>query len=124
MFDWLRRLCSRLYNVRRKKVTVGQPEPRMERPRDVQAKARGLESRAPRTRSRVQIPATPRSLEEAIREEWLPTPKQHRRQLPQRRRQPKTKAIHHDIGKFMPGSKHQHKWYRRSVKAKVQLEED
>ena len=113
MFDWLRRLCSRLYNVRRKKVTVGQPEPRMERPRDVQAKARGLESHAP-----------PRSLEEAIRKEWLPTPKQHRRQLPQRRRRPKTKAIHHDIGKFMRGSKHQHKWYRHSVKRKIQPEED
>jgi len=36
-----------------------------------------------------------------------------------------SKAVHQDIGKFMAGKgKGQHKWYRRSVKAKKKIEED
>lgn len=32
------------------------------------------------------------------------------------------KAIHQDYGKFMKGSKHQHRWYRRTVKRSKHLE--
>lgn len=67
-------------------------------------------------------PEYPPEFEDAERQ--LREARQHleraRGYLPRRPR----KAVHQDIGKFMKGSKHQHKWYRQSVKAHKKPEED
>ena len=129
MFERLRQLCSRLYNVVRRKK-----ENRSRITVDMSTVGRGFESHASEThgthcilgaRSRVQIPAATPSLEQVIREEWLPRPKRPLRHgRPGSRRRPKSNAVHKDISRFMRGSKHQHKWYRRSVRVRVEPEED
>jgi len=68
--------------------------------------------------------------ERLARQEWLPKPpkpdlmkklrlKMRAKRLPK----PTSKAVHADIGRYMRG-KGQHKGYRRSVKARVQPEDD
>lgn len=109
-FDWLKRLCSTLYNVLRRRKLWIKKEVKVEywtrRDAEAELEITGVKVKPAEERSetvyvdRVRIPvAAPR------------------------RRRPK-KAVHQDIGKFMRGIKRQHKWYRRSVKAKVQPEED
>ena len=66
--------------------------------------------------------------ERLVRERWLPEPKPKPRVRRVRGRghglpKPKSKAVHADISRFMKGSKHQHKWYRRSVRAKIDPED-
>jgi len=70
------------------------------------------------------------SLEERARQEWLPKPpkpdpikKLRLRMRVKRLPKPTSRAVHADIGRYMRG-KGQHKHYRRSVKARVQPEED
>jgi len=64
----------------------------------------------------------PISVEERVRAEFLPKPTTRRKHIPHRERIP---ARNVDLGKFMKGEgKRQHKFYRRSVEARIQPEDD
>lgn len=71
-----------------------------------------------------ELPEVVTEIEEAYREVMKPLERLEvldREIVPQKPQ----KAVHQDYGKFFKGKgRHQHKWYRRSVKAREQPEEN
>lgn len=122
MFEWLRRFIRRYVRRKRnlKNASASRISPNL-------APHKAKPNLAPFSPSFQHAGKIQPSLEETVREEWLPTPPKPRRRIRPRirRRMQKSgaQATRQDIGKFMKHGR-QSSYYRGTVKARVQPEEE